>query len=255
MATFRGARRSRFAKRMFALAALVAIALAAAAVISRRNVHRPITIAAADFELGANDGDSDEKPAHRVHVNAFAIDRHEVTVAEYGECVAQQRCTPPGAFHAWCVAKSGGGRDLPINCVTYQQATAYCAFRGGRLPSELEWEHAARGSDQRRYPWGSAAPTDQACWQSKQPCPIRVNGRDRSPFGLSDMAGNVSEWTSSAYCNYADPKQCKVGVRVTRGGSFDLSDAQYLRTTYRDWVREADAGYNLGMRCAFDITH
>lgn len=254
MALFQRARRPRFAKSMATAVALVAIALAAAAAISRRNVRRPITLAGADFELGANDGESDERPAHRVHVNAFAIDRHEVTFGEYGECVLQQRCTPAGAFHAWCVAKSGGERDLPINCVTYQQATAYCGFRGGRLPSELEWEYAARGSDQRRYPWGASAPTDQACWQSQRPCAIRVNGGDRSPFGLKDMAGNVSEWTSSVYCDYADPKHCKAGVRVTRGGSFDMSDAQYLRTTYRDWVREDGAGYNLGMRCAFDVT-
>jgi formylglycine-generating enzyme required for sulfatase activity len=81
---------------------------------------------------------------------------------------------------------------------------------------------------------------------------VGIRRGDRSPFGLWDTGGNVAEWTSSLYCNYADASQCKPGVRATRGGSFDVPDPGYLRTTFRDWVKEETGGYNLGFRCAFN---
>ena len=247
-----GTRRYRFSRTLAAVAGLLAVGLAVGGAVSRSKRRARVTIDAADFEMGANDGERDEKPVHREHVARFAIERREVSVGDYARCVQQKRCAPAGTFHERCVAKSGGSANLPINCVTFEQASAYCAFRGGRLPTEVEWEYAARRGEPRRYPWGGEALVQQACWQKAAPCPVGTTVRDRSPFGVLDMAGNVSEWTSSPYCDYADAKRCKAGVRVTRGGSFELTDASYLRTTYRDWVKEADAGYNLGMRCAFE---
>lgn len=245
-------RRYRFSRTLASVVAVLAVALAVAGGVSRSKRQARITIDAADFEQGDSEGERDEKPVHRVHVARFAIERREVSVADYARCVEQKRCTPAGTFHERCVAKSNSAANLPINCVTFEQASAYCAFHGGRLPTELEWEYAARRGEQRTYPWGNQALTAQACWQKTAPCPVGGSSQDRSPFGVVDMAGNVSEWTSSPYCDYADSKRCKAGVRVTRGGSFELSDASYLRTTYRDWVREGDAGYNLGIRCAFN---
>lgn len=201
--------------------------------------------------MGAADGDHDERPVHRQHVERFEIDRREVTLSDYARCVAQGRCTKAGTFHAACVVKASISTEQPINCVTYQQATAFCAFRGGRLPTEAEWEYAARGSDQRVYPWGSAPPGKNVCWPRKQVCRAGTSHGDRSAFGLRDMGGNVAEWTASPYCDYADSKRCKPGVRVTRGGSIDVPDQGYLRAAFRDWVKETDAGYNLGIRCAY----
>lgn len=246
-----GARRYRVSRALAALAAVLVLSLAAGGALLRSRGQAPVLIDAADFELGARDGEGDEKPVHRVHVARFAIERREVSVGDYARCVEQKRCTPAGTFHERCVAKSGGSATLPINCVTFAQASAYCSFHGGRLPTEVEWEYAARRGEQRHYAWGNQAPTTHTCWQKSAPCAVASSSQDRSPYGVMDLAGNVSEWTSSPYCDYADAKRCKPGVRVTRGGSFDLTDPSYLRATYRDWVKETDAGYNLGVRCAF----
>lgn len=231
-------------------AVLIAVSLAVVA-RTRASTQARVRVAAADFELGARDGEADERPPHRVHVAAFAIDRREVSVADYAECVKRGGCSAAGTFHERCVGQGKDG-NLPVNCVTYQQAVRYCAFRKGRLPSEAEWEFAARRGEARVYPWGNAEPVAQPCWKGKAPCRVGSSRDDRSAFGLWDMGGNVAEWTSSPYCEYARPERCKAGVRVTRGGSFDVPDAHFLRATFRDWVKEEDAGFNLGLRCAYD---
>ena len=243
-------RRYQVSRVLAVVAAVIAIGLGVAGLLSRGKRAPRITVPAADFAMGANDGERDERPIHQVHVGRFAIDRTEVSVSSYAQCVQRKRCSPAGTFHELCVIKKSVNGELPVNCVTYDQARDYCAFRGGRLPTEAEWEFAARG-DGRGYPWGNPEPTSDVCWKQKAPCKVGLSRKDRSALGVMDMAGNLSEWTASAFCDYPDLKHCKPGVRVTRGGSFNLDDSHYLRATYRDWVKESEAGYNLGIRCAY----
>jgi formylglycine-generating enzyme required for sulfatase activity/tRNA A-37 threonylcarbamoyl transferase component Bud32 len=144
-------------------------------------------------------------PGRAASVAAFAIDRTEVTVAEYAECVAAGACSPAGRAEG---CNAGAGRsNHPINCVTWSQARAYCGFVEKRLPRDVEWERAARGDDGRPYPWGSApASCDRAVVGDPQGSRRDGCGRDStwevgskpagaSPFGALDMAGNVGEWT------------------------------------------------------------
>ncbi|MBI4706179.1 MAG: SUMF1/EgtB/PvdO family nonheme iron enzyme, partial [Deltaproteobacteria bacterium] len=119
-----------------------------------------VSIPPGTFEMGSNDGGGDEKPVHSVTVAAFEMDPTEVTVAQYRKCVSDGGCSEPSG----CNWEESGRDDHPVNCVDWQQAGAYCAWAGKRLPWEEEWEYAARGTDGRIYPWGNGAPGDQLCW-------------------------------------------------------------------------------------------
>jgi formylglycine-generating enzyme required for sulfatase activity len=210
-------------------------------------------VPAGELDMGSDDGEPDEKPVHRVRIQAFEIDPTEVTTSAYAECVRAGACKPASAFHASC---NGTGADVarhPVNCVSWTMADAFCRWRGARLPTEEEWEYAARGPRSQRYPWGDASATDKSCWNrppgKTRTCPVATFPADTSPFGLSDMAGNVAEWTQSPYCNF-DGSECKHGARVIKGGSCDMTLEVWLRSSYRDFVGENEVGYNLGFRCA-----
>jgi formylglycine-generating enzyme required for sulfatase activity len=209
-------------------------------------------IPAGSFTMGSNDFD-DEKDPHEVPLAAFCLDRHEVTVGEYRGCGG---CSPPGTaeYCNWGVS----GRDRhPINCVDWDQATAYCAAVGKRLPTEEEWEYAARGSEGRTYPWGKAAPSSQLCWDGegsdlgkgnrKSTCV--VGSYPAGLFGLFDMAGNVSEWTSGRYCPYTS-KNCAEDRRVYRGGCWRDDVPQSVRGANRSRDEPGSRVGDLGFRCA-----
>jgi formylglycine-generating enzyme required for sulfatase activity len=174
------------------------------------------------FMMGSDGGNSTEKPVHPVAVAAFSMDVTEVTVAAYGACVTAGKCSEPGTGDD-CNWGKNDRQDHPINCVDWNQATAYCAYAGKRLPTEEEWEYAARGTDGRTYPWGNEAPRNELCWKrwaSKEgTCVVGSHPSGASPFGLQDMAGNVGEWTSSNYCSYPINK-CIDTARVSRGGNW-----------------------------------
>src|SRR3954468_17721790 len=112
-----------------------------------------ISIPEGTFAMGSVDGDDDERPVHDEHVMAFMIGRTEVTVAEYRKCVAAGGCTST-PIKAYCNESITNHDNHPINCLTWNQANAFCLWAGARLPTEREWEYAARGTDGRRYPWG-----------------------------------------------------------------------------------------------------
>lgn len=189
-----------------------------------------VAIPAGTFVMGDDAGEADERPAHRVRLSAYSIDRDEVTVARYRACVAAKRCAPPGGPQ--------GGDDAPASWVSHRDAAAYCAFAGGRLPTEAEWERAARGTDGRSFPWGAepdCARANFGNYQGEGRCPnnpgvpVRVGSYPggAAPSGARDLAGNVWEWVADLYdpryyarSPAADPPGPLRGERrVVRGGA------------------------------------
>jgi len=212
-------------------------------------------VPAGEFLMGSDDpeADADERPAAPVHLEAFWIDRVEVTNARYGACVEAGACLLPAGAAFGAATKA----DHPVALVGWTQAAAYCRWVGKRLPTEAEWEKAARGVDGRRYPWGSRFEPDRVnAGYTAGTAAAGSYAGGASPYGVLDMAGNVWEWTSSLYRPYPyDPGAGREdpaarGARVNRGGSWYYG-AWYVRTTYR---ATADHMYrriaDLGFRCA-----
>lgn len=176
-------------------------------------------------------------------VGAFCIDRTEVTVAAYRTCAS---CSAPNTpdISPECNWGREGAEDHPVNCLNWDQAVAFCRSRGGRLPTEWEWQFAAQGTDGREYPWGNNAPSNQLCWsgvtQRGRTCAVGSFPSGRSPFGAEDMAGNVWEWTSavdgtSSFCG---------------GGSWGDTDPARVRASDRQPYPSWNRHWCLGFRCA-----
>jgi formylglycine-generating enzyme required for sulfatase activity/tRNA A-37 threonylcarbamoyl transferase component Bud32 len=202
---------------------------------------------------GRNDGPTDEGPAHTVSVAAFRIDAQEVTVAQYASCVARRDCTPAGTDEE-CNAGRAGRERHPINCVDFDQAAAYCASTGERLPTEEEWEFAAREGGPALFPWGPSAPTrDSVCFKrgegTEGTCPVGSHPAGRSKSGVDDLAGNVWEWTDTAYCTY-DRADCNTSHRVARGGSYASESGALVTATARMAYPMHTRGATIGFRCA-----
>ena len=224
-----------------------------------------------------------ERPAHEVMLDAYLIDRHEVTVAEYRKCVKFGKCAKPVSSedNQRCNWGSPERDDHPINCVSWAEADGYCRWAGKRLPTEAEWEKAARGTDGRKYPWGKQRPScDQAVTGRQSPgCgkahtwPVCSTPQGNSPYGLCDMVGNVWEWVGDWYAadTYAldmetvkgelekqppvvAPKGPSQGFeRVLRGGSWTSRLPESLRTATRFYFKPEVTLGNFGFRCADDI--
>lgn len=198
-----------------------------------------------------------ETPPHREHVGGFWMARTEVTVAEYARCVAVGRCGPAGF--------EGGGQrfqrpTLPVTLVTFDDASRYCAFRGGRLPSEVEFERAARGATRRRYPWGQTyhpklsnhgrlgVDATDASDGFAELAPVGSFPDGATPEGILDLAGNAAEWTDAAFTpDYGSPPS---GERTVRGGSF-ASSAAFLRGAARIGKPPETREPTLGFRCVW----
>jgi formylglycine-generating enzyme required for sulfatase activity len=236
-----------------------------------------VSLPAGSFRMGSAEGEGsdDERPAHEVSLSAYCLDRREVTVAAYRACVEQPRgalrCKPAGTS-AYC---NGGRRDRddhPINCVDWNDAEAYCAWAGKRLPTEAEWESAARrGEEERLYPWGKDAPSAQLCWDG--PGSDAGEGRREGTCsggrfaakegsgrgGIDDLAGNVAEWVADAFAPYRDEaahdprvadRALQLGKRVVRGGSWFSEEPGQVRAAKRDWFVVSDRVFDVGFRCA-----
>jgi formylglycine-generating enzyme required for sulfatase activity len=212
-------------------------------------------VPAGEFLMGSPDdtAPADERPAARIAVAAFGIDRVEVTNARYAACVDAGACSPPVGPAFADVTKA----DHPVSLVSWPQAAAYCRWVGKRLPTEAEWEKAARGADGRVWPWGSRFEAERVnAGYTLGTAAVGSYAAGASPYGVLDMAGNVWEWTSSLYRPYpydaGDGREDPVahGARVNRGGSWYYG-AEYARTAYR---ATADHMYrriaDLGFRCA-----
>jgi len=205
-----------------------------------------VLIPAGPFSRGSSRGTDDERPVKVRTLPAFRIDRTEVTRAMYERCVAVRRCRPPAIDLT-------SEPNLPVTNISWSEARAFCAFAGGRLPSEDEWEKAARGSDGREYPWGQDLDCARANWgnfENEGPCagknpgkPVAVGSypQGASPFGLFDMAGNVWEWVADKYDR--DPSR-----RVVRGGSCCSYFVEPRAANRNAWDPNHRDG-DLGFRC------
>jgi|SRR6185295_2259793 iron(II)-dependent oxidoreductase len=234
-----------------------------------------VPIPAGAFIMGADGGPADERPAHRVSLPAFEIDRLPVTNRDFAtflNAVGPVNAKGERLFDfddpdarigradgKWAAHK--GFETHPAIEVAWAGARDYCVWRGKRLPTEAEWEKAARGTDARRYPWGNS-PADrkraQYAARFNDTAPVDGFPDGASPYGVQDLAGNAWEWVSSAYRPYpydaGDGRENPAAgpVRATRGGGHD-SPAEEITTTQRghNLSRNPAAGHhNIGFRCA-----
>jgi len=239
-----------------------------------------IRIPAATFPMGSDRETRAERPMHKVVVTkAFWIDALEVTMGAYDACVTAKKCTAS-------LVHFGAGSDPlqkgcnvaatqpmhPANCVDQLQSAAYCASVGKRLPTEAEWELAARGTDARDFPWGDAVP--KTCSQGilrglSGPCEkkletfeVGLTPEGKSPFGVWDMSGNVWEWVADGFADYpaqeatdpfVPPATGPDAKGVLRGGSFDYA-VLVAKTTSRLALLRSAGHVSTGFRCAKDVT-
>lgn len=241
------------------------------------------------FVMGSNTGDDDEKPAHKVEVASFYLDYAEVTAEAFARCVSAGNCTKqdtvdwPGIadterqrWNPTCTYGKAEKEKHPMNCVSWDQAKAYCRWGGKRLPTETEWEYAASGKAGRKYPWGSAAPGPDrlnACgrecvkyWRSfgvtgwtemyagsdghEATAPVGSITGDRTPEGILDLGGNVAEWMGNFYTdNYESGGPAK-SERAIRGASWAFNFATGARSARRFRIVPAARFGDLGFRCA-----
>jgi len=201
-------------------------------------------IPAGTFEMGAVDGFTNERPTHREAVASFCLDITEVSVQDYRGCVRAHGCFTP-ARDDLCNTDAG---TQPVNCVTWSQADRFCRWTGKRLPTSIQWEYAARGSEGRRFPWGNSAAPPDVCWHrgwNGGTCAVGTHAGDRSPFGILDMAGNVAEWTATR----AGPGFATVAYEI-RGGDWSTDQPDLLRASRRSEMPGSSQGNTLGFRCA-----
>ena len=239
-------------------------------------------VPAGEFTMGSEDGAEDERPVHQVYLDAFYMDIYEVTNAAFAACVKDKGCYPPQNTSSHTRPDYYGNPEFdnyPVIYMSGYKAEEYCAWRGGRLPTEAEWEKAARGVKAFMYPWGDTLDgtklnsCDKNCtlsWSDQNvddgyadTAPVGSYESGRSPYGMYDMAGNVWEWVADSY-NAAyyqtSPLSNPLGPdlddhRVLRGGSWsDTLDStssttrnSYFYYYYPDYVYS-----RFGFRCARD---
>jgi formylglycine-generating enzyme required for sulfatase activity len=247
------------------------------------------------FYMGSDEEADIERPAHRVQLSPYCIDRFEVTTEQYKACSDAGECKRGGTENKWdgpskdaaaaydplCNLRDPVARAKhPVNCVDWDMARAYCEARGGRLPTEAEWELAARGPDGRTYPWGDDEPGPKdlnACgkecaswakdrvghldamhdlddgWAATAPVGSFPAGRSR--YGAEDMVGNVAEWVADWFAPYSvdvvrDPHGPAGGdERVIRGGAWNDAQPSRVRPTFRDHGDPGMRSHAVGFRC------
>ncbi|MEO8048290.1 MAG: formylglycine-generating enzyme family protein [Nitrospirota bacterium] len=219
-----------------------------------------VVVPGGEFTMGSATGDSDEQPEHKVHVDTFSMDVYEVTVGQYAAFLQAKGIELPSD---WKTLNQSSNQKRPVANIDSTEASFYCKWVGKRLPTEAEWEKAARGTDGRTYPWGNEAPTPlhanfgKSEWNNHAVlAPVGSFEAGKSPYGIYDMAGNVWEWVSDLYdYNYykiSPPKNptgpSTGGTRAVRGGAWN-SNPRAIRSSNRSLISPTDQGLN-GFRCA-----
>ena len=219
-------------------------------------------VPAGEFTMGSDDYDSWESPAHMVYVDTLYIDKYEVTNALYKMCVEVGACIQPNDIVRYANPKYN---NHPVVYVNWKMSSAYCEWRGARLPTEAEWEKAARGTSNSTYPWGEAIDCSYAnyygangnCVGDTTEVGKYENGK--SVYGVYDMAGNVYEWVSSLSKSYpydiddGREDQDSPLKRIVRGGSWN-NIKESIRSTKRTEAIPLNFNYYYGFRCARDAT-
>jgi formylglycine-generating enzyme required for sulfatase activity len=216
-----------------------------------------VYVPAGEFSMGSNAGSADEQPEHRVYLDAFWIDKTEVSNGMYLRCIQAGGCQPL----AGSAMDLSANPNLPVQGVAWHEAVAYCAWVGRRLPTEAEWEKAAGGTDGRIFPWGNQLPAVDLANFGRQVGGVSEIGSypaGASPYGALDMAGNVYEWVSDWYAEdyYANsPREVPGGPmtgmqRVLRGGNWS-SNPDNLRSANRFWAFPGRNDFD-GFRCVMD---
>jgi formylglycine-generating enzyme required for sulfatase activity len=234
--------------------------------------------------MGSDSGMPEERPVHAVHVASFCMDAAEITARDYAACVQKKSCAAPSPGAEWAqITKDDRQRwspyctygseraDHPMNCLAFDDAAKYCRAAAKRLPTEEQWELAARGLEGRTWPWGHDAPTaarvnacDRGCAQrgDAQVIGPRLEGDDgfeatspiatfaggATPQGVFDLAGNVAEWTDATYCPYGE-SACGSSARVVRGGSWLSDTPLQLRGAARAKALPMTRAPDVGFRC------
>ena len=220
-----------------------------------------VVIPAGNFTMG----DNEDSPLREVYLGGFFIDKHEVTVSRYAKFLKTTGGVKPPDH--WEEALLDNAGELPVVGVDWHDADAYCRWAGKRLPTEAEWEKAARGADGRKYPWGNDEPTPaRANFGRFSEGPYKgglmpVSGREagNSPYGVQDLAGNASEWVADWYAesfargDVRNPKGPESGKgKVIRGGGwYDHPDR--LKSSRRMYAGPANRADDVGFRCAGDL--
>ncbi|MBA2320939.1 MAG: SUMF1/EgtB/PvdO family nonheme iron enzyme [Deltaproteobacteria bacterium] len=218
-----------------------------------------VTLCGGTYERGSAAGDPDERPVRRVHVAPLQVLEREATVGLWSACVAASGCRedPDWSVDALCTRSDA---DLPITCIDWFQARDLCAFAGGRLPSEAEWEFAARsGGRDLAYPWGDARPTCDRLVSDRKACGVRglqpgcSRPAGNTSQGVCDLAGNAFEWCADWHHGYGDAPtdgsaQGRPGrFRSMRGGGIGSDEAP--RTRNRVFHPPEFSYPGLGVRC------
>lgn len=217
------------------------------------------------FEMGSNERIlmSQHQPVHHVTLTkAYCIDRTEVTMGAFARCVRAKKCT---YFNGTILGMGEMEPNWPMDFINWKEASEYCRLQGGRLPTDAEWEYAARGTDGRRYPWGNEPPTDEH-WRvrrkgtTEKSADVGTHPKGRSFFGLEDMSGNVKEWVSD-YCHrfsaepVTDPKgpsKLDEDCRIKRGAAWSTLTLSADAAIRGFAIRPLDRDDQTGFRCAYD---
>lgn len=219
-----------------------------------------VIVPAGDFTMGSwnREGYSDERPQRTVYLHDYWIDQTEVTVAHYHRCVESGACGLPSMGDP-CNYYSGRS-DHPVNCVPWSQAVAYCEWAEKRLPTEAEWEKAARGTDGLIYPWGNQPPDASLAnfggAIGGSTVPVASYPAGASPYGVLDMAGNVREWVLDWYKGtyyFLGPRKNPPGPtsgqgKVLRGGSW-FDGPNEVRAAFRSRTTSINRTDTDGFRC------
>jgi len=218
-----------------------------------------------EFLMGSlkGEGDRDEEPQLTIFLKAYWIDQYEVTNAMYASCVSIGVCSPPASLASYSISYFFGNPDyddFPVVNVNWYQARKYCQWAGRSLPTEAQWEKAARGKAGAKYPWGNSDPDEGVANYSELMKDLSAVGsfpQGASSYGAMDMAGNAAEWVEDFYGNYpstpyilTNPTGPATGIyRILRGGSWIIGP-YLIRSSERFWASAFYADYDSGFRCA-----